>query len=255
MGSKRKEIELGLSKNKQLADAYDRVIVKMHLQKQQYGKSVFLICGTDPKVGTTTCAKQLAVGLSKSGKKVVLLDTDMRKTLKEKKIEGDYKETLAEYLMKDITVDSILYPTESEKLSVIPGGISTDPVQLLCSDKMKELIECIKEMFDYVIIDSPSMGAAADANAIFSLVDQVILVVAPERSYKKQMLDCYEYFKKYEVDLLGVIVNRIDKYGYRDYMKNADYYTGNYKNNWDEIMEWIQGKQKAITKKMKRKEK
>lgn len=213
-----------LTENQMLADAYDKIVVKMHLQKQMEDRSIFLICGTDPKVGATSASIFLARGLARSGRKVLLLDADMRK---EKKMYGmECEHTLAEYLTEEISIESILYPTNYEGMYVLPGGKTASPVQLLCSTKMRTLLGILRENYDFIIMDIPSAGAAADANAVLGYVDQVLLVAAPERSYKKQIIECYETFEKYGASLLGVIVNRVDKYGYHDYVKNANYYVG-----------------------------
>lgn len=213
-----------LTENQMLADAYDKIVVKMHLQKQMEDRSIFLICGTDPKVGATSASIFLARGLARSGRKVLLLDADMRK---EKKMYGmGCEHTLAEYLTGDISIESIVYPTNYEGMDVLPGGKTASPVQLLCSTKMRTLLGILREYYDFIIMDIPSAGAAADANAVLGYVDQVVLVAAPEKSYKKQIIECYETFHKYGVSLLGVIVNRVDKYGYHDYVRNANYYVG-----------------------------
>lgn len=211
-----------LKENQILTDAYDKIVVKMHLQKQMEDRSVFLICGTDPKVGATSASIFLARALARSGRKVLLLDGDMRK---EKKMYGtECEHTLAEYLTEEVSVDTVIYPTNYEGMDVLPGGKVASPVQLLCSSKMRGLLSVLRGRYEFVIIDIPSAGAAADSNAVLGYVDQVVLVAAPERSYKKQIMECYETFEKYGVSLLGVIVNRVDKYGYHDYVKNANYY-------------------------------
>lgn len=218
-------MDIQLSKNKLLVTAYDRIVVKMHLQKQQHDHSLFLVCGTDPKVGASSVALHLAAGLSKSGKKVLLLDADMRKETSKKIYGNSAAYNLADYLTQDISMEKIMYDTTLNKLSVISGGMAADPVQLLCGGKMRTLLAILREYYDYILLDVPSVGATADANAVLGDVDQVILVAAPERSYKKQILECYETFQKYGANLLGVVVNRVDKYGYHDYMKNANYYS------------------------------
>lgn len=216
--------DIQLTENQILADAYDKIVVKMHLQKQQKDHSIFMICGTDPKVGATSASIFLARGLARSGKKVLLLDADMRKSTK---MYGDgCKVTLAQYLTEDVAVEHILYPTNYNGMDVLPGGLAPSPVQLLCSDKMRTLLGILREYYDFIVIDIPSAGAASDANAILGYVDEVVLVAAPEHTYKKQIIECYETYEKYGAQLLGVIVNRVDRYGYHDYMKNSDYYVG-----------------------------
>lgn len=220
----KQKIELLFFTDRRRVDAFDNVVVKVHLQKQKNNQKVFLIGGTDPKVGASSVAKHIAAGLAKSGRKTVLLDGDMRKTGEEKYQREICSHGLDQYLSNDIELDEILYPTNVDMLDIIPSDRSEDSVQLLCSKKMEELFRILRENYEYIIVDIPSFGAVSDGSAVLANVDQVILVAAPGRSYKKQILECYDTIKKYGTETLGIVVNRVDKYGYHDYRKNAQYY-------------------------------
>lgn len=221
---KQEKIKLSFFTDRQRIDAFDNVVVKVHLQKQKKNQKVFLVGGTDPKVGTSSVAKHIAAGLAKSGRKTLLLDADMRKTKQEKYQAENFSCGLEQYLAKNITLNKIVYSTNVDMLDIIPANETESPVQLLCSEKMEELFHELQEEYEYIIVDIPSFGAASDGSAILSNVDQVILVAAPTKSYKKQILECYDTIKKYGSEILGIVVNRVDKYGYQDYRKNAEYY-------------------------------
>lgn len=221
---KQEEIKLFLFTDRQRIDAFDNVVVKVHLQKQKKNQKVFLVGGTDPKVGASSVAKHIAAGLAKSGRKTLLLDADMRKTKQEKYQGETFSCGLEQYLAGDISTNEILHSTNVDMLDIIPTNETDHSVQLLCSEKMEELFHELREEYEYIIVDIPSFGAASDGSAILSNVDQVILVAAPGESYKKQILECYDTIKKYGSEILGIVVNRVDKYGYRDYRKNAKYY-------------------------------
>ena len=235
-------LTVSLPENRQVADEYDKIVVKMYLQHQhnmqkckerqqdndvicEQNCSTFLICGTDPSVGTSSVALHLAVGLAKSGKHVLLLDIDMRSNRQKKLVGKDCEHTLANYLMDECALDEAIVETTIEHMDFISGGIAVDPVQLLCSARMKGFFEIIKKEYDMILMDVPSMGASADATAVMKYSDQIILVAAPYKTYKKQLIESYETFQKYGGNLLGVVVNCVDRYGYKDYMRNAGYYT------------------------------
>ncbi len=262
-------LTVSLPENKQVADAYDKVVVKMYLQhqhniqqwkeKQQENGviseqkcSTFLICGTDPSVGTSSAALYLAAGLAKSGKHVLLLDADMRKEREKKFVGKDCEHTLAKYLMDECALEESIYETTIKHMDFVSGGIAIDPVQLLCSAKMKGLFEIIKKEYDVILVDVPSMGASADATAVLNYSDQIILVAAPYKTYKKQIIESYETFQKYGGILLGVVVNCVDRYGYKDYMRNAGYYTEKHKKT---LLEKIKKKIGKSQKQEKSKEK
>lgn len=222
--SQEKKINLSFFSDRKRIDAFDNVVVKVHLQRQKNNQKVFLVGGTDPKVGASCVARHIAAGLAKSGRRTLLFDADMRKIKEEKYGNEKFSAGLEKYLSQSENIDNILYSTNVPLLDILPTDKSEAAVQLLCSKKMEELLVELRERYEYILMDIPSFGAVADGSAVLGSVDQVILVTAPKRSYKKQILECYDTIKKYGTELLGVIVNRVDKYGYRDYRKNAGYY-------------------------------
>ncbi len=222
----REHVEVTLSDNKYVLAGYDGVTVQIHLQKKEKQQSVFMICGTDPNVGATSTAIHIAAGLAKTAQSVLLLDADMRKAPQKKMIGKECENTLAKYLMGQSTLEAIQYETNIPNLTFVPAGFSLVPVQLLCTKKLESFIKDLRGQYDFIIINVSAAGASADSETLLGLVDQIVMVAAPGRSYKKQVIALQRLYQQYQVPLLGVLVNRVDRYAYREYYKHSDYYMG-----------------------------
>ena len=121
----------------------------------------------------------LAIALSMAGWKTLLVDCDFRKSGVYKKSADTSKIGLADYLANAVDKKDIIYHTNYELLDFIPGGRNvTSPVRLLCSQNMEKLITELKETYDYVIFDFPSITIVPDAQAVLNYVDGIVLVTA-----------------------------------------------------------------------------
>jgi capsular exopolysaccharide synthesis family protein len=221
-----KKLDLYAVSDKKLSDAFDRVVVKIYLQKEKKGSKSFMFCGADPRTGATTMAINIAIDLANAGWKTLFLDSDMRKNVMLKKINDDVETGLADYLSGEMEVEEVMYKTNHQNLFCIPCGKNiSSPVQMMCSEKMVYALDNLKKNFDFVIVDVPSLGSAVDASSIASHVDETIMVVAQSRTQKTRIRKCKEELEDAGANIFGVVVNRVDEVEYKEYMKNYDYFT------------------------------
>lgn len=213
----------------------------LQLFKDRYAKTEafktlrtnLLFSGKDVKVITvTSCTAnegksslciELAKNMAQVDKKVLLLDADLRKSV----VVGKYIEAtgvsgLSEYLSGQKTLDDVLYATQYEGFDIIfAGQYPPNPVDLLSSDALKELIRYGREHYDYVLIDTAPLGLVIDAAVTSSLSDGALLVIGENRiSYRfAQMVK--EQIEKSGCRVLGVVLNLIgtgsSSYYYRYY--------------------------------------
>lgn len=173
--------------------------------------------------GKTFISINLALTFALSGKKTVVLEMDLRKPKLTKNIEMENSLGISNYLINHATIDEIIRPSKlNDNLFVISSGpIPPNPAELLMSDKLKELIEQLKNRFDYVLIDSPPIGLVTDALLIGQLVDVSIYVV--RQSYSKTahlsiIEDIYTNNKMKKPTVVFNGINRkIGSYGYGNY--------------------------------------
>ena len=208
----------------------------------------FLFCGDDIKTvlitscvkneGKSTISLELSKSLALSEKKVLLIDSDLRKSVFATKytINSEPVVGLSEYLSGQAKLDDVLYATQNENLHMIfAGAVPPNPVELLSSAKFQALIEQMREAYDYVVIDAAPLGAVIDASAISAFVDGAMLVItANEISYRFAQ-DVKAQLEKSNCKVLGAILNRIP-------LRSGSYYNNYYKKYYGRYKKYGYGK-------------
>ena len=203
-------------------------------------KTNLAFCGKDIKVITITSSVQnegkslVAFDLSKtmaeSGKKILMVDADLRKSVLAAKyhIQGIDK-GLSHYLTGQAEIEDIIYETETEGFYLsVAGPLSPDPTSLLDSDQFQKFIDKVREDYDYVIIDAPPLGVVIDAVIIGKYCDGAVLVIEQGVIKRKVVQDVIKQLKRGEVRILGAVLNKVDEligaYGAYDYKYSYSYY-------------------------------
>ena len=203
-------------------------------------KTNLAFCGKDIKVITITSSVQnegkssVAFDLSKTmaegGKKILMVDADLRKSVLAAKyhIQGIDK-GLSHYLTGQAEIEDIIYETETEGFYLsVAGPLSPDPTSLLDSDQFQKFIDKVREDYDYVIIDAPPLGVVIDAAIIGKYCDGAVLVIEQGVIKRKVVQDVIKQLKRGKVRILGAILNKVDErigaYGAYDYKYSYSYY-------------------------------
>lgn len=203
------------------------------------GKDIKVITMTSsvPNEGKTSVSFDLSKTLAESGKKILMIDADLRKSVMAAKyhIQGIDK-GLSHYLTGQAEIDDIIYETEVEGFYLtMAGPLSPDPTTLLDSDQFETFISKVREEYDYVIIDAPPLGIVIDAVIIGKYCDGTVLVIEQGVIRRKVIQDVIKQLKRGEVRILGAVLNKVDErigiYGSYDYKYSYSYYgetdTGN----------------------------
>ena len=203
-------------------------------------KTNLAFCGKDIKVITITSSVQnegkssVAFDLSKTmaegGKKILMVDADLRKSVLAAKyhIQGIDK-GLSHYLTGQAEIEDIIYETETEGFYLsVAGPLSPDPTSLLDSDQFQTFIDKVREDYDYVIIDAPPLGVVIDAAIIGKYCDGAVLVIEQGVIKRKVVQDVIKQLKRGKVRILGAVLNKVDErigaYGAYDYKYSYSYY-------------------------------
>ncbi len=206
-------------------EAIERIIVEMHLIKQKNGSKKFILSGCEPEVGTTTIAINLAITMASAGWKTILIDGDLRKKLKYKRSNNEPELGLTDYLLNEITYLDATYDTNLKHLHYIPSGSKRiNPISLLCSDKVDELMNQLSKDYDYIIMDMPSITTSVDPNVMASKMDGVILVSEYAKTDIRSIKESRDILNKSGGKLTGIILNRIKSNEYGRMIKNFDFY-------------------------------
>lgn len=220
-----KKLEIYKNENYALNDAFDQAVVNIHIQKEKNGYKTFTLCGCESGDGSTTVAINLAAALAASGWKTVLIDGDMRKKSAYKRLNEDIKIGFSNFLAGNADINEIIYETTTDLLYYIPSGeITNNPVRLLCSNKMDIMKKILEDNFDFIIYDMPATNTSMDASAVAVKTDACLMVVSMGRTSKKGLAKATNNFKEKNVNLLGVIINKVDINEYKRYSKDYDYF-------------------------------
>ena len=191
---------------------------------------VLLVTSPGPEEGKSTVAANLATALAQAGLRTVLLDADMRRPRLHRLFGLHPREGLAGALLAGST-DGRLQPTEVEGLSILPAGEKPpNPVELLGSQRMRELREELRKSFDAVVLDSPPVLIGADAAVLGQIADGVLLVVNAGETRREMARQAVESLRQVGANVIGVVLNRVPtrRGGYYYYYPHYHYYQGYY---------------------------
>ncbi len=219
------KLEIYKQDNYILNDAFDQSVMNLHILKKQHGYKSFVICGCETGDGTTTVSINLAAALASSGWKTVLVDGDMRKKNRYKRLNENADNGLSDYLMNKVALDKVIYETNVENLFYIPCGERIDnPVRLLCSNKMNDVRDELSLKYDFIIFDMPAVEAAQDAKVMAVSADATILVSAIGETSKNGLVNAANALTEVKANLIGTIINKMDMNQYVDYNRDYDYF-------------------------------
>lgn len=193
-----------------------------------------LVTSTDPKEGKSTVVSNLGVVFAQQGKRVTLIDADLRKPSLHRKVGVQNRTGLTALFVRSMeTLELIMQKTETPNLSVITSGeLPPNPSELLGSKKMQSILDKIAESSDMIIIDSPPALAVTDSLVLVPFVDAVLLVIKPGFTKAKGASLIVEQFKRSNANLIGVVMNELDlgrsRYSYKYYQYKSDKNYGKY---------------------------
>lgn len=192
-----------------------------------------LVTSTLPGEGKSWIASNLAVTFAQTGRKVVLVDADMRKGRQHILFDTASKPGLSNYLseidekQKEDSGNSMalsIQKTEVENLFLMPAGsIPPNPSELLVSSKMVKLLDQLKEICDMIIIDGTPCELVTDSVVLSTIVDSTILVVAHKKTKKNALEKVIHSIENVGGKITGIIVNKMPLSGKR-YEQKYYYY-------------------------------
>jgi capsular exopolysaccharide synthesis family protein len=224
-----------------------------HVRKESLRtiKTNIQFCGDDvktimftsylPNEGKTTVTLDLAISLTESAKKVLLIDTDMRGSVLVGQLGAKIKDGrkilgLSHYLSGQKTLDEVLYETQIPNLSIIFSGPSVpNPTELLEKQYFEKLIEYGRQNYDYVLLDSAPLGVVIDAAVVAKYCDGAVMVVAQGMARSREIINSRKQLETAGVRILGAVFNKADlkkqhygKYYGKYYGKRYGKYYGEY---------------------------
>ncbi len=172
-------------------------------------KSIVITSSVEQE-GKSFFTANLAVSVANEGKKVIIIDGDMRRPGISNYFNLPKGLGLTNYMVGDTELKDIQLKTDVEGLSIIPTGpIPTDPGKLIESNKMHNLIKDMVTIYDLVIIDTPPVLVASDAIIFGGWTDGSIMIIQSGKASRRHFSDILELIKKANINLIGVVLNKV----------------------------------------------
>ena len=204
-----------------ISEQYRAIRTNIEYSNVDQNTKTILVTSSDKNEGKTTTVSNLAVSFANLNKKVLIIDCDLRNPSIHKMFRLNNIYGLTDILAKDKAVDKCIQETELENLYVLTAGaIPPNPAEILSSEKMKNLIEDLKNIYDYIFIDTPPIGLVTDAGVLSSFIDGVVLVVKSESVEKKYLEETKKKLDAVDARILGAILN-----SYKSEQKDYNYYS------------------------------
>jgi capsular exopolysaccharide synthesis family protein len=206
------------------AEAYRSLRTALYFSTSGKGHQVIQITSPGMGDGKTTLAANLAISIAQSGKRVLLIDADFRRPRLHRTFGLAGGVGLASVIIGEAVLRTAILETPVPGLAVLPcGPIPPNPAELLTSPRFKELLDTIREGFDFVVIDTPPLLAVTDPCVVAPRVDGIYLTLRLSKNGRPQAERAKEILTTLGAKVLGVVVNDIPKksggggYGYGHY--------------------------------------
>lgn len=195
----------------QVSEAFRAVRTALYFNTQGKNHSVIQVTSPTPGDGKSTLASNLAVSIAQSGKRVLLVDADMRRPRQHGTFGITAKEGFATVLSGQSQWRDVMFDCdEIEGLTIMPcGSKPNNPAELSSSPQVKVLIEEMREEFDFVIIDTPPLLAVTDPCPIAARVDGVILCLRIKKNVRVSAERSAEMLANLGAKCIGLVVNGV----------------------------------------------
>lgn len=193
--------------------------LRTNIQYSSFDKEyrTIVITSSEPGEGKSTTSGNLAISLSQGEKKVVLIDCDLRKPTMHKRFKLSNIKGLSDIIVGKADVTSVLQKYNDNLAIITSGKIPPNPAEMIGSKSMNALLEALKKVFDYIILDTPPVQAVTDAQILANKADATILVIRAEKTKKDSINNSLNLLKKVNANVIGTVLNGVN-------MKERHYY-------------------------------
>ncbi|HHS9559009.1 TPA: polysaccharide biosynthesis tyrosine autokinase [Klebsiella quasipneumoniae subsp. similipneumoniae] len=197
----------------------------LHFAMMEARNNILMISGASPNAGKTFVSSNLSAVIAQTGKKILFVDTDMRKGYSHKIFNANNDKGLSDYLSGKVSINEVISAVTIGGFDFIPRGmVPPNPAELLMHKRFEELLKWASSEYDMIILDTPPILAVTDAAIIGHYAGTTLLVARFEVNTVKEMEVSIKRFEQSGVIIKGCILNGVVKkassyygYGYSNY--------------------------------------
>lgn len=205
-------------------EAYKTLRTNVSLSLPDEGHRVIAFTSAEPHDGKTTNAINFAISLGQIGKKVLLIDCDLRKPMVAKMLDIEPPSGLSDIISGQSRARDGIQRLNEYGIDVISSGTLTpDPTLLLQSTRMKLIMQELRKIYEYIIVDLPPVTVVADASILAELMDGFLLVVRHDTTDYRAVSDMMEQLKLANAQIIGFVYNGSGSGEDRYYRNNYSY--------------------------------
>lgn len=194
-----------------VAESFRLLRTDIQLSMSSHPFKTMLVVGARPGDGSSTVASNLAIALAQTGRKVVLVDADLRRPMLHMLFGANPAAGVSSVLSGHFSLDAAVQPTEQDGLYVLPAGPEVKLAsELLSGAAMGRLLVDLKSRFDMVVVDAPSPIVFADALVLGSQLDVALIVAKAGHTPRGVEQQARRQLERTKVDLLGVVINQVE---------------------------------------------
>jgi capsular exopolysaccharide synthesis family protein len=181
-----------------------------------------LVSSAAPMEGKTTVACSIAIALAQGGRRVCILDCDLRRPRVHRIFDRAGEGGVTNVIVGEATIDEVAKPTLVQNLWAIPAGpVPPNPADMLHSERFRKFLGDLSERFDNVVIDSPPIAAVTDSAVLSTLADGTVFVVRAFKTSRQLARQGLRILRDVDARVVGAVLNAVDlsnrEYGYYHY--------------------------------------
>ena len=209
------------------AEAFRGIRTSVVFSSAEEGPRSVLVTSTQPSEGKSVVAANLAMSIAQAGQRVLLIDGDMRKPRLHDLLKVHQDPGLSSLLVGKAKANDAVHKTSVTNLWVLPSGpIPPNPAELLGSTRFRDLLNTLRDHFDWLVIDSPPVMAVTDASVIAHRTTGVVFVIGSEQVNRHTVRTAVARLRDSKATILGAVLNRVNV------QKNPYYYAHYYKHEY-----------------------
>lgn len=222
-----------------VAEAFRSVRTGLYFSNKGKALKVLQVTSPVPGDGKSTLSSNISVTMAQSGRRVLLIDADLRRPRVAKIFGIESEIGVAAVVSGKVEVDDAIVAGPVANLSILPGGKRpANPAEILSSERFRNMVDMLRDKFDVVVIDTPPLLAVSDPGAVAGIVDGVLMTMRLRRNVKPLAIRAKSILESVGANLLGVVINGVSSeagygynYDYNDY-RYAYKYGSNYRSGY-----------------------